>query len=47
MPRTGKDYVDTWMREHCKIIEGGSDVNKSMQEIMAFLEQFRGIAGNV
>ncbi|CAK9088525.1 unnamed protein product [Durusdinium trenchii] len=45
--RTGKNYVDKWMAEHCKLIEGGSDVNASLAHVMAFLEQFRGAAGNV
>ena len=48
LPRTGKDYVDAWMREKCHLIRMAEDqdVNTLLPEFMRYIEQFRGIAGS-
>ena len=48
LPRTGKDYVDAWMREKCHLIRMAEDqdVNTLLPEFMRYIEQFWGIAGS-
>ena len=45
--RTGKAFVDKWMQEKCNLIRlpEDRDANTVLPDLMHYVEQFRGIAG--
>jgi hypothetical protein len=45
LPRKGERWVDEWMAENCKLLECDQDMHAAMPGLLAFKEQFRGIAG--
>ena len=40
-PRTGKVYVEEWMREHCFLVDVSEGMGSAVQSFLKFKEQFR------